>query len=192
MYSFEEIYPDDENERPCSFAYWLCRLRKEPKGFEMLADNLQRVMSFHYDVEEQAYTPEMLNSSPKLIPKYLAPIAPVTLAAGWSPFPMARAILGRPEQRGIAPKGSFHRGAFAVWKPRYLGMDDLPKMTAHEKHFVFLLRLAASAALAAKCRILLVGSPGWSYEHAVKNYMNPETSVLMHEAGYLFTERVAR
>jgi hypothetical protein len=49
-------------------------------------------MSYHFEVEEQAYNPKMLNAPPDLIPKYLTPIAPVTLALQWSPFPMATTL----------------------------------------------------------------------------------------------------
>ena len=148
-------------------------------------------MSYHFDVEEQAYRPKMLNSPPELIPKYLTPIAPVILALHWSPFPKAVTVLGEPEHHG-ATEPCYGRDAFAVWSPRYLGADDIPATTPDEMHFVFLLRLAASAARAEKCRILLVGKPGWCYDTAVKGYMNPDTAVMMHDAGYIFTERVPR
>lgn len=148
-------------------------------------------MSYHFDVEEQAYTPKMLNSRPDLIPKYLTPIAPVTLAQRWSPFPLAASILGEPEHHD-ATEPCYGQAAFAVWTPRYLGADRIPTATIDEAHFVFLFRLAASAALASKSKILLVGSPGWSYESAAEQYMNPDTAVMMHNAGYLFTERVSR
>lgn len=192
MYPFVELYPDVDDGPPMSFAYWLCRLHKQPKPSVISADGLQSAMSYHFDVEEQAYAPEMLNSSPDLIPEFLSPIAPVTVASQWSPFPMAVSFLGKPEQHGIGDQRFSGRAAFAVWTPRYLGADDLPQMTADEAHFVFLLRLATSAAKSDQCRVLLVGSPGWSYDHAVENLMNPDTAILMHNAGYLYTERVAR
>jgi hypothetical protein len=185
MYSFTELHPHQGKGFPDSFAYWLCCLHKEPKDFS--AGNLKSAMSYHFDVEEQAYTPKMLNSRPELIPKCLTPIAPVTLAPQWSPFPMAVSILGKPEQHG-SDSGS----AFAVWTPRYLGGDEVATKTTDEAHFLFLIRLATSAARASKCRVLLVGSPGWCYRTAAKRYMNPDTAVMMHDAGYLFTERVPR
>ncbi len=187
MYSFAELHSNKGDGLPDSFAYWICRLHKQPKPDLFCTERLKSAMSYHFDVEEQAYTPKMLRSPPNLIPNYLTPIAPVTLALKWSPFPMAISILGQPESHG-----SSDGAAFAVWSPRYLGADDTDTTTTDEAHFLFLLRLAASAAMAAKCRVLLVGSPGWSYTHALGRYMNPDTAIMMHEAGYLFTERVPR
>jgi hypothetical protein len=191
MYSFPELHGHLGDGLPNSFAYWLCRLRKKPKPQDFNASTLENRMSYHYEVEEQAYMPKMLNSSPDLIPKYLAPIAPVTLAYRWSPFPMAFSLLGKPEYHEVSDPGR-SRTAFAVWKPKYLGADEIQAKTIDEAHFLFLLRLAASACLAAKCRVILVGKPGWSYEHAVTRLMNPDTAIMMHNAGYLFTDRVSR
>jgi hypothetical protein len=188
MYSFSELCPDPPTWQT-SFAYWLCRLNKLPPPDVFSAENLKSAMGYHFEVEEQAHTLNMLNSPTDLIPKYLAPLAPVTLAQKWSPFPLAISMLGDPEFHGASERS---RSAFAVWSPRYLGKEKITTTIRDEEHFVFLFRLAASAALEAKCRILLVGSPGWSYESAVDNRMNPDTALLMLQAGYVFTERVSR
>jgi hypothetical protein len=187
MYSFSELCPNSDFEWNNSFAYWLCRLHREPKPSEFTAERLKRAMSHHFDVEEQAYEPKQLNSPPDLIPKVLTPIAPVTLALRWSPFPMTHSVLGEP-----VVHARDREAVFAVWNPRYLGADSLQATSADESHFVFLLKLAASAAIAGKSKILLVGSPGWSYSPAVGHFMNPGTALMMHDAGYLFTERVPR
>ena len=59
MYSFNELYPDPPTLQE-SFAYWLCRLHKLPKPDVFSADNLKSAMGYHFEVEEQAYTPKML------------------------------------------------------------------------------------------------------------------------------------
>jgi hypothetical protein len=49
-------------------------------------------------------------------------------------------------------------------------------------------------ALQEKGRILIVGSPGWWYAHWKNEVymMNPDTALLMHEAGYLYSDRIAQ
>ena len=51
-------------------------------------------MSFQFDVEEQAQNMKTLIGDAELIPSVLIPIAPVTLALQWSPFPVAIEALG--------------------------------------------------------------------------------------------------
>lgn len=184
-YSYFEPRPADW---VTTFAYWICLLSKPLPKETAKAEALQSVMSFHYDVEEQAYKPDMLRSNKELIPKYLRPVAPVTLTYRWTPFELGVGLLGSPIEHGADEKS-----AYCIWKPEYLG-HAMPEQddSEHKRHALFLFRLAASAAIASKTKILVVGSPGWSVENQKNCMINPDTSLLMLESGYLYTERIPR
>ena len=187
MFEFRELTSGDGDVD--TFAYWVLVLKKLLPRKCASVDYVKSLMSRHYDIEEQAYTPRMLRTDKKLFYSYLQPIAPVTLALKWSPFALARSALGTPIRR---EKGSGTRSpALAIWKPKYLGAWEPKDLAEDHRHFVFLLRIACSAAIAAKGRILLVGSPGWSYSNwREERMMNPGTVLLMHEAGYVYTDRM--
>ncbi len=187
MYPYSYFKPSP-TDWETTFAYWICLLSKPLPKETVNATALQSVMSFHYSVEEQAYKPDMLRSNKELIPKYLRPVAPVTLTHRWAPFELGVELLGSPVEHGTDGQS-----AYCIWKPEYLGhatpeQDD----SEHEKHALFLFRLAASAALTSKEKILVIGSPGWSIEHERNRMMNPDTSLMMLESGYLYTERIGR
>ena len=79
-----------------------------------------------------------------------------------------------------------------IWKPQYLGAWAPKELDRDARHFAFLLRLTCSAAIAEKGKVLLIGSPGWSYSSWRDQFfmMNPGTALLMHKAGYLYTDRI--
>jgi len=147
-------------------------------------------MSYHYEAEEQAYELRMLYSNKDLMPSIFRPVAPVTLAFKWAPFELARTILGTPlqEEKSTESAGS----VMVLWEPQYLGRWAPENLSVDARHFAFLLRLACSAAKSQKGRLLLVGSSGWSYGSWRDKFfmMNPDTALLMHEAGYLYTDRI--
>lgn len=189
MFSFSELSKSDKHP---TFAYWVIVEKKPlPKDAGAL-DALRSWMSYHFAAEEQAYTPEMLITNNELIPEYVRLIAPVTLAERWTPFSQAIEILGKPLR---AEKGDgFHAPAICTFDPQFLGRCAPDDRSEHVRHFVFLLRLACSVALREKGLVTIIGSPGWDYD-SWKNgsyMMNPETALLMHESGYLYTDRIAQ
>ena len=189
MFTFEELCGSDYDT---TFAYWVLVERKPlPKNSASL-DSLNSWMSYHYEVEEQAYKSRMLRTNKDLLPKFIRLIAPVTLAERWTPFAEASAALGKP-LRAERGQGT-HAPALGIWKPQFLGGCRAGDPSEHVRHFVFLLRLACSVALQEKGRIIIIGSPGWSYSSWRNRFfmMNPDTAVLMHEAGYLYTDRIAQ
>lgn len=189
MFSFSELSTSDVDT---TFAYWVFVERKQlPKDAGKL-DALMSWMSYHYDVEEQAYTPKMLRTNKELLPKYVRLIAPVTLAERWTPFAQAIEILGQPirAERGEGSDSS----AICTFAPQVLGLSQPEDRSEHVRHFVFLLRLACSVARQEKGCVTIIGSPGWSYRGWKDNFymMNSNTALLMHEAGYLYTDRIAQ
>jgi hypothetical protein len=186
MFTFEELCTDKWCD---TFAYWLL-VEKKPLSKKWTAAALHNVMSIQYDIEEQAYKPHMLRSNKELFPSHLRLVAPVTLALKWAPFQLAKSMLGKPLR---AEKGSGSSPpAMVIWKPQYLGAWAPEKLNPDARHFAFLLRLTCSAAIAQKARVLLVGSRGWSYSSWRDQFfmMNPDTALLMHKAGYLYTDRI--
>lgn len=141
-----------------TFAYWLGALADPTSEFARDAEDSCAAMSCQYDIEEQAFVIDDLRSRPELIPKIFRPVAPVTLALRWSPFPAAIAALGAPVH---IDRGAFSR-ILAIFRP--VDSPALSAATPDERHFGFLLRHACERAFRAKSWILLTGAPGWAYE----------------------------
>ena len=189
------MYPWSELKRECdpdtSFAYWLLaeKRKKSPEKYEL--EDLSSWFSLHYDLEEQSHSKSELKSTGKYN-KDFQPVSPITLAKEWTPFDLASEILGQPTFHSKEP-GDFHAFTLARYKSRFLG-GVFPEAhhSEHESHFIYLLRLVASYSELFTGNIYLMESVGWSYEHEAVNDMltNPEVSVAMHQAGYLYTERV--
>ena len=95
MYDFDELCGSDVTT---TFAYWLLAERKTLPESEFTLENIKGWMSYHYDIEEQAYTSKMLQTNKRLL-KHLQPVSPVTLTERWSPFSLACDILGNPIHR---------------------------------------------------------------------------------------------
>jgi hypothetical protein len=184
MYSFETLHPDREFLNGRSVAYWIgalnCPLPQKYRDPAVLA----AAMSFHFDVEEQAWDEQHIRTEPELLFDVFAPVAPVSLSEAWSPFPFTEAALGTPEEAGLDETSTWHRPAYAVftvppaWK--------VPPVTnAHERHFAKLLCGAANAA--GTKRLLVVAQPGWSYNSCGR--MPRTVTPVMRSVGYLVTER---
>ena len=189
LYPFEELCTSPD---ATTFAYWIV-VEKEPlpAGAASL-ESLYHWMSYHYDVEEQASEVESLITSDQYTPANIRIIAPVTLAERWSPYTLATQFLGKPLR---AERGSgSHSRALGVWAPRAVDASLYAPTNEHERHFVFLLGLACRVALQQNGRIIIVGSPGWSYQHWRKKVrmMNPAVALLMHASGYLYTDRISQ
>lgn len=189
MFPFEELSCIDVFS---TFAYWVIVERKPLPEDAATLKALKGWMSYHYDIEEQAYSVAMLRTDEELLPEFVRLIAPVTLAEKWTPFALAAEILGPPvrAERGEGSRSS----ALGIWEPKFLGACKPESGSEHTRHFVFLLRLACSVALQDRGRVMIVGAPGWSYSNWKNDFrmINPETAVLMHEAGYLYTDRIAQ
>lgn len=165
-----------------TFAYWLLVLHDPTHPCAQDATEAQSAMSFQYDAEEQTEDIAGIATDPELIPQICRPIAPVTLALRWSPFPAALQALGPPAHLHT------HQGnALAVFAP-CLPLE-VRGTTADEQHFAFLLREACVRAGAAKALVLLVGSPGWAYDSADYLAERPETQQLMRDFGFAYTLR---
>ena len=187
MFPFEDLTGSGTTT---SFAYWILVEKQTLAEGELDLAELQSFMAYHYDSEEQAYEPDSILDDERF--KKLQPIAPVTLAERWTPFSMCCEALGDPvlKMRG---EGN-HSAAMGVWDSTYLGGFEPQDRSEHARHFVFLLRLACSLAEEIKGRIVIFGSPGWSYSHWKNEafMMNPDTAILMHKAGYFYTDRIAQ
>ncbi|NML68085.1 hypothetical protein HHL22_23040 [Hymenobacter sp. RP-2-7] len=165
-----------------TFAYWLLVLHDTSNLYARDADEAQSAMSLQFDVEEQAVAAEGVASNEELIPTVFVPIAPVTLALRWSPFPAAVKSLGAPvyadNKRG---------DSLAVFTPQTLpaAFDSTPD----EQHFSFLLRQACTHAIKANALVMLVGSPGWDYDEDGLLAENPVSQQAMRDFGFVYTLR---
>jgi hypothetical protein len=166
-----------------TFAYWIGVLSDTSHQFARDAVAAGKAMSLQYDAEEQAIELDNLRSDPEIIPSVFNPVAPITLALKWSPFPAAFAALGEPlhVDRGKAAK------ILAIFRP--VAAPTFPASTADERHFQFLLRHTCERALATKYWVFLAGSPGWSYES--KDYIadDPDLQELMSDFGFVYQAR---
>ena len=166
-----------------TFAYWLGVLSDPSSKFCRDAGDACSAMSLQYDVEEQASTLENLRGRREIIPAIFHPVAPVTLALRWSPFPAAFAALGEPVQ--------LHQGkvstTLAVFRPVESPMFSAT--TADERHFQFLLSHVCERAIRTKRWVLLIGCPGWSYDSEDFIANDSELQKLMSNFGFVFYAR---
>lgn len=166
-----------------TFAYWVGVLSDPSTKFAREADEACPAMSYQYDVEEQAQEIDSLRGYRDVIPSVFHPVAPVTLALRWSPFPAAFTALGEPVHTN---RGTFAK-TLAVFRP--VESPSFPVTTADERHFQFLLSRACERAIRTKRWVLLAGSPGWSYTS--KDYIadDPDLQQLMADFGFVFYAR---
>ncbi len=185
MYSFETLHPDREFINGKSVAYWLGTLRQDLPAKLRAPKALASAMSFHFDIEGQAWDEEHLRSTPELLFEVFAPIAPVTLAEAWAPFPYACAALGAPLEAAIDETSGWDRPAFAIFRKPDALACPYPR-GIHEKHFRRLLNLVAGVEDKGD-RILLVAKPGWSYRSCPR--MSAHVKTIMQFVGYRYLER---
>lgn len=148
-------------------------------------------MSLHFDIEEQVVSHEQLRSTPELLFGVFSPISPVTLTEAWSPIPMMVELLGKPVDHGTS-EGALSYPAFAVFEPKPLRPSDFKAKGEHARHALRLLHFATKNALREHGRILVVAQPGWSYSSWKTEGMPREIQANMREAGYEYTDRIAR
>lgn len=179
LFDFAALNRDAGNEDwNTTFAYWLLLLHTPDSLYARDAAEACSAMSFQYDVEDQSTD---VFSDEELIPAVFLPVAPVTLAFRWSPFPAAITALGQPLH------SDSHKGrTLAVFKPT---LENYPTgFTTDHKHFDFLLQHACSRAIETQSLILLVGEPGWDYTS--DNLADePQIRERMRDAGFVYTLR---
>lgn len=164
-----------------TFAYWLLVLHDSSSLYARDAYKAQGVMSHQYDVEEQGNL-EGEGPDGSLVPEVFVPIAPVTLALRWSPFPAAIEALGQPIHADV------NRGdILAIFTPQIL--PQVLGSTLDKQHFSLLLHHACVRALKENALVLLVGSPGWSYDSEDFLEEEPEIRKLMDDLGFAYTLR---
>ena len=166
-----------------TFAYWLGVLSDPSITFARDADEACSTMSFQYDIEEQATDFDGLRSNHEIMPEVFQPVAPVTLALHWSPFPAAFAALGQPIH---TDRGSYAK-ALAVFRP--VEAPAFPATSDDERHFLFLLRHACNRAFHSQRWVLLAGSPGWNYTSEDLIAEKPDLQQLMSDFGFVFYTR---
>ncbi|MCI1188924.1 hypothetical protein MON38_15990 [Hymenobacter sp. DH14] len=180
---FDSLNEAQGSEAWCNtFAYWLLVLKDPRNVYAREAKEACAAMSFQFDVEDQARDIEMLISDAELIPSVFIPIAPVTLALQWSPFPAAIKALG--PQRHLDTKAG---KVLAVFNPS--AQPKLVGLSPDEQHFAFLIRHVCKRAIELNSLVLLVGSPGWDYESEDSIDGQPDLQNLMREFGFVYTHR---
>lgn len=136
-------------------------------------------MSYQYGSEEQAIDEDGLRGYPDIIPAVLHPVAPVTLALRWSPFPSAIAALGAPVHLHRADYGM----ALAVFRP--VESPSFIAESADQRHFLSLLQHCCARAARSKRWVFLTGSPGWSYTSEDFIAESPDLQRLMADFGFV-------
>lgn len=162
-----------------TFAYWLGVLSDPSAQIARDADEACAVMSYQYDSEEQAIDEDGLRGYADIIPSVLHPVAPVTLALRWSPFPSAIAALGAPVHLHRADYGD----ALAVFRP--VESPSFAAESADQRHFLFLLQHCCARAARRKRWVFLTGSPGWSYTSEDFIADSPDLQRLMADFGFV-------
>jgi hypothetical protein len=180
---FDSLNQAHGSEDWCNtFAYWLLVLKDPQNVYAREVEDVCAAMSFQFDVEDQAQDMATLISDAESIPSIFIPIAPVTLALQWSPFPAAIEALGPP----------LHLDAEAGEVLAVLNPLAQPKATGSnpdERHFAFLLQQVCSRAIELGSLVLLVGSPGWDYKSEDFIDEQPDLQNLMREFGFAYTHR---
>jgi hypothetical protein len=174
---FKRLRAEFPAPKSCTtFAYCLGLFSNLKSRIAIDANEACAAMSHQYDVEEQGN----LAGYPEYVPSIFRPLAPVTLAKEWTPFPMAITLLGSPVHASAADYGK----RLFVFEPRSLALTGCePGLDA--AHFGFLL---SEAIRHAKGRyIMMCGSPGWSYSSL--DYISAGIRKRMEDAGFVFQRR---
>ena len=180
---FDSLNEAHGSEDWCNtFAYWLLVLKDQHNVHAQEAEEACAAMSFQFDVEDQAQDIEMLIGDAELIPSVLIPIAPVTLALQWSPFPVAIEALGPPLH--LDTKAG---KVLATFNP--LAQQEVAGFNPDERHFAFLLQHVCSRAIQSNSLVQLVGSPGWDYDSEDFIEEQPDLQNLMRDFGFVYTHR---
>lgn len=172
-----------------TFAYWLCAVERDTSLPP--SDVLASEMSVRYEIEDQVIDPNGFDEIQSIVPAPLLPIAPITLAHRWSPFPAAAKLLG--DEVTAKWEENEHRAfGYVIWRPQWLGDAPTRAASRNEAHLRFLLGIAACKAEIMERDLFLFGQIGWSYKGEEDAPTNPEVALAMLQSGYVYTERVAR
>lgn len=170
-----------------TFAYWI-GVVNEP-GSSALADvrEVRARMNYQYESEEQATAADYVWAADANEPDYplvqaFHPVAPVTLARQWMPFPTATAALGEP-----VLLERYRDFVLTVYQP--VSAPAFAATTPDERHFLQLLTAACQRALAMNHYVLLAGAPGYAYEEALSISRFPGAQRAMQQAGFASWDR---
>lgn len=169
-----------------TFAYWLGVLSDPSAQVALDADEACAVMSYQYGSEEQAVDEDGLRGYPNIIPTVVHPVAPVTLALRWSPFPSAITALGTPVHLHCADYGK----TLAIFRP--VENSSFSAESADERHFLSLLQHCSTRAAHSKRWVFLTGSPGWSYNSEDFIAKSRKLRRLMTDFGFVAYARTPR
>jgi hypothetical protein len=182
-YDFEHLNAVSAGRGFTTFAYWLGVLTDSPAYLRCRADDACAAMSYQYDLEEQAWKFDDLLNFRDIFPFDFEPVAPVTLALHWSPFPAAIAALGAPV---YVDRGKYGK-VLTLFRP--LRPPTFRATTDDERHFQFLLSHGYERAIRVNGLIMLTGSPGWTYSSPDLIANNPRLQQLLGEFGFVFRAR---
>lgn len=206
MYTFEDLC----SRKGYPFTYLLGVLRKMPKEADLTADFFTDEFSWIQTREEQSESPKETIAGVDLFKKFVTPSAPLTMTPSWSPFPFAAEILGAPILHGR--NEASNASAFAIWTPRlvskgtselragdevvatfenYVGESDVDfGGDLNALHFFWLLQMTVERAKEMNGKVLLAGTPGWSYKSQLEYPTPPHMRLRLLQAGYLYPERI--
>jgi hypothetical protein len=171
-----------------TLAYWLGSYGGKLDVEEILG--VGSAMGLQYDFEEQADAYGAALPEDGGWTKVFAPVAPVQLAAEWSPLTRAVDVLGEPTVEAVGPSVVGIRMVVAGWdaaKASDVKTTARPSTSADDKRFLGLLTVSVTRAQQTRRGLLIVAKPGWDHErvHAISK----ATARLMGKAGFVVTTR---
>lgn len=184
--TFDELTGED-SDWCTSLAYWVGPYAGKLDAKALL--DVGSAMSFQYDFEEQADAYGAALPEDAAWARELAPVAPVQLADAWSPLACAVDVLGAPSSEALE-ETTGARMAVAAWDAASVSRITTTarkSTSADEKRFLGLLTVSVKRAQEARRGLLIVASPGWSYEHV--HEVSKATARLMVKAGFVVTTR---
>lgn len=143
-----------------TIAYWLGIFKGTDVQIELpLGYTWHELMSLQIDLEGQATSKVDLLAMPEIMPDPFQPFSPVAFARAWSPIPLLCDRFGEPTYSalGKAGKALVFWSSVSDWKP-------LEHAKADVSHFESILRTTHREACKVGAGLLIIASPGWSYE----------------------------
>ena len=185
----ELAYSQSHLESWGTLAYWLGFLRPGADLSNTSADALGDALTGQYSMEDQKFGDEYSAIDP-FTDEWFQPISPVTLARRWCPIRLARELLGDPVWADAGTRHKVRRPIASVWDdfdPEALW--DAVSKSEDSSHFLFLLGLTIESSIDVGGCIMLVCSPGWSFDSAAQNPLG-SFGISAMKRGRLYPERV--
>lgn len=188
MSEYKDLVDEGHRDHMTTLGYWIGNTESDMPREKLCVSLLSSSMSTQYSIEDQCFADEY-DSVDDFTDKYFNPVAPVTLAQQWSPIPSAEKWLGTPTWKEVEDSHGW-RSAACYWsKTDDSFFDDLVSLNEDVAHFRFLLTLAVTRAMNEGGGILIVCTPGWSYEYAQENPLSVYGYSAL-SAGRLYPERL--